>query len=301
MTFVVARETVIRDLLPRCPRRDEGMELRPDSGVCIERAEADRHFVTLRPLRAEEAGAADRTEGLDAPIVRPEDADQLLPGKQAEPVARDPSLCSAEGARVLSAPRAVAVIGPAKRRRHLEANAATEARAVERVLRARLSGHGQRRYQEPRFRLYAGLVSADLERLGQRLVGAWMTEATHPALPGTTVGGTAEVQWLEGERFLIWRSHNDHPAFPDSLSMIGDTDGLQWHYFDSRGVHRVYEFRVLENGWEMARDAPEFLQRMKVTFEDDYDAMEGLGRLSRDDETWEDDLQITYRRSLARN
>lgn len=148
MTFVVARETVIRDVIPGRPRRDEGVELRPDTGVRIERAEADCHFVAFRPLRAEEAGAADRTEGLDAPIVRPEDADQLLPGKQAKPVARDPSLCPAEGTRVLSAPRAVAVIGPAKRRRHLEANAATEARAVERVVGARLSGHVKRRYQE---------------------------------------------------------------------------------------------------------------------------------------------------------
>ena len=140
-------------------------------------------------------------------------------------------------------------------------------------------------------------MSPDLERLARRLVGPWTTEATHPALPGVTVPGTADVEWLEGKRFLIWRSHSDHPAFPDSISIIGDTDGLQWHSFDSRGVHRVYEFRVLENGWEMARNAPEFSQRMTVTFEDDDDSMEGLGKLSRDDETWEDDLQITYRRS----
>ncbi len=143
-------------------------------------------------------------------------------------------------------------------------------------------------------------MSADLEQLGRRLVGAWTTQATHPALPGTIVSGTAEVRWLEGERFLIWHSHSDHPDFPDPISIIGDTDGLQWHYFDSRGVHRVYEFRVLENGLEMARDAPEFSQRMTVTFEDDDDTMEGLGRLSRDDETWADDLQITYRRSPGR-
>jgi hypothetical protein len=297
MALVVARKTVVRELIPRRARCNEGVKLRPDSGVRVERAEADRHLVALGPLRAEEAGAADQTEGLYASVVRPEDADQLLPGKQTEPVAGDPSLSSAEGARVLSAPRAVAVIGPAKRCRHLEADAATEAGALERVLRARLSGHGERRYQEPRYRLYAGLVSADLERLGRRLVGTWTTDATHPALPGTTFGGTADVRWLEGERFLIWRSHSDHPDFPDSISIIGDTDGLQWHYFDSRGVHRIYEFRVTDDGWEMARDAPEFSQRMTVTFEDDDDTMAGLAKLSVDDDTWQDDLQIAYRRS----
>jgi hypothetical protein len=144
-------------------------------------------------------------------------------------------------------------------------------------------------------------VTRDLERLGGRLVGAWTTEATHPAVPGTIVSGTADVQWLEGERFLIFRSHSDHPDFPDSISIIGDTGGLQWHYFDSRGVHRIYEFRVTHDGWEMARDAPEFSQRMTVTFGDDDNTMSGLSKLSVDDETWQDDLQITYRRSLARN
>ena len=87
---------------------------------------------------------------------------------------------------------------------------------------------------------------------------------------------------------------------PGSISIIGDTDGLQWHYFDSRGVHRIYEFRVTDDGWEMARDAPEFSQRMTVTFGDDDHTMAGLARLSVDDETWQDELQITYRRSPAR-
>jgi hypothetical protein len=145
-------------------------------------------------------------------------------------------------------------------------------------------------------------VSAELERLGRRLVGAWTTEATHPAVPGTIVSGTADVQWLEGERFLIFRSRNDHPDFPDSISIIGDTDGLKWHYFDSRGVHRIYGFGVTEDGWEISRDAAgrdasAFSQRLTVTFEAGDDTMQGRSTISYDDETWQDDLQITYRRS----
>ena len=110
------------------------------------------------------------------------------------------------------------------------------------------------------------------------------------------------MQWLEGERFLIFRSHNDHPDFPDSTSILGDTDGLQWHYFDSRGVHRIYELRVTDGGWEISRDAagldaPAFSQRLMVTFGDDDNTMEGRSTISFDDETWQDDLQITYRRS----
>jgi len=66
------------------------------------------------------------------------------------------------------------------------------------------------------------------------LVGEWTTEATHPMLPGVVVRGTASIEWLEGESFLIVRARNDHPQFPDSLSVIGDTDGVRMHYFDSR-------------------------------------------------------------------
>src|SRR5829696_7310517 len=139
MAFLVARQTVLRHLIPGRARGDEGVELRADAGLAVERTEADRNFFALRPLRAEQARAADRAEGLRASAVRPKDADQLLTGEQAEPLARDASLRSAEGARVLSAPRAVAVIRPAKGRRHLEAHAAAEAGAVERVLGARLS------------------------------------------------------------------------------------------------------------------------------------------------------------------
>ena len=88
----------------------------------------------------------------------------------------------------------------------------------------------------------------DIASLGRRLVGAWTSEATHPAVPGTVVLGTAGVEWLEGERLLIWRARVDHPDFPDSLSVLGDTDGLCWHYFDSRGVHRLFELSATMGG-----------------------------------------------------
>jgi hypothetical protein len=74
-------------------------------------------------------------------------------------------------------------------------------------------------------------TGSDLQALGRRLAGEWTNEATHPALPGTVVHGTASVEWLEGERFLIFRAREDHPDFPDSVSIIGGTDGLRWHYF----------------------------------------------------------------------
>ena len=98
MALVVVREAVIWDVIPRRPRGDEGVELRTDAGLAIERPEADRDLFALRPFRAEQARAADRAERLYSATVRPEDADQVLTGKQPEPCSRDASLCPAEGA-----------------------------------------------------------------------------------------------------------------------------------------------------------------------------------------------------------
>lgn len=128
------------------------------------------------------------------------------------------------------------------------------------------------------------------------LVGEWMTEATHPAFPSTVVHGHSAFEWLDGEKFLMMRAHSDHPDFPDSISIIGDTDGIRMHYFDSRGVHRVYEVTVSESAWELSRDAPGFDQRFSGIFEEGGDRISGLWKLSEDNTTWEDDLQITYRR-----
>ena len=127
------------------------------------------------------------------------------------------------------------------------------------------------------------------------LVGEWTIEATHPAFPDTVVSGHVAVEWLEGEQFLIHRSRADHPDFPDSISVIGPTTvGLSMHYFDSRGVFRVYRVDLSEDDWRMQRDAPGFSQRFTGTFSDDGNTMSGVWKLSRDGSSWDDDLAITY-------
>jgi hypothetical protein len=129
------------------------------------------------------------------------------------------------------------------------------------------------------------------------LVGAWTIEASHPSFPSTLVGGRADFEWLEGERFLLQRSRLDHPAFPDSLIVFGaDDDELSMHYFDSRGVHRVYGVSFGDGVWRMWRDAPGFSQRFTGTFDDAGETIAGLWKLSVDGTTWDDDLQITFRR-----
>jgi hypothetical protein len=147
-----------------------------------------------------------------------------------------------------------------------------------------------------------------------RLVGAWTTEATHPKMPGLVVHGTVEVTWLEGKRFLIHRARTDHPDFPDSISIVGyvdrdrmdappggaspepDDSDLTMHYYDSRGVARVYEVSIDDDAWRIWRTAPGFSQRFTGTFAAGGDIIAGTWELCEDDVRWEADLGITYRR-----
>jgi hypothetical protein len=132
----------------------------------------------------------------------------------------------------------------------------------------------------------------------QWLVGRWATEATHPELPGPAVRGLATFEWLEDQQVLIHRAHYDHPELPDSVAVIGIVDGTPaMHYFDRRGVHRVFEVAVTADSWRYWNDTPGFSQRFVGRPRDDGTTIDGSGELSLDDgATWEPDLAITYRR-----
>jgi hypothetical protein len=133
----------------------------------------------------------------------------------------------------------------------------------------------------------------------QRLVGTWATEATHPGLPGTVITGQATFEWLEDQRFLIQRSHYDHPEIPDAIAVTGIIDGNPaMHYFDPRGVHRVFEVDITPDTWRFWNNAPGFSQRCTHTLSGNSKTINGQAELSTDDGvTWEPDLTITYRRT----
>lgn len=142
-----------------------------------------------------------------------------------------------------------------------------------------------------------------------RLVGSWRTEATHPAMPGVVVKGTAVVEWLEGEQFLITRSRTDHPDFPDAMTVIGNIERdrvngdakfeakTSMHYYDSRGVFRDYDVSIDDVAWRWSRMAPGFSQRFTGTFADNGNTIVGVSQICQDDVTWKDDLKITFKRA----
>src|SRR5215203_2556239 len=130
-----------------------------------------------------------------------------------------------------------------------------------------------------------------------RLVGRWTSEATHPAHQGAVVSGTLSAEWLEGGHFLIIRTRNDHPDFADAISVVGFADvdrvgepadataaqgtQMRMHYFDSRGVSRVYEAGIDADTWRLWRDAPGLSQTFVGEFADDGDTVFGLWRMCR--------------------
>ncbi len=139
-------------------------------------------------------------------------------------------------------------------------------------------------------------MSSPLRALAPRLVGAWTTEATHTFLPGVLIRGTCSVEVLGADGFLLHRTWYDHPDIPDAVSLLR---GQQMHYFDERGVIRLFALTVTADGWsvERSRTDDDFGQRTTWLVDADGRTVRGRSQLSHDGHLWEDDLQVVHRRA----
>jgi hypothetical protein len=134
-------------------------------------------------------------------------------------------------------------------------------------------------------------------------VGEWSLRASFPDVPPTDVGARATFEWLPGKRFLIQRWEVPMPEAPDGIAIIGadpESEGnfLQ-HYFDSRGVARVYKMSVADGVWKLWRDEPDFspldfAQRYTGTISEDGQSITGAWEINNDGQTWENDFDLTY-------
>ena len=107
----------------------------------------------------------------------------------------------------------------------------------------------------------------------EALVGEWSV-----AVPGFDVDARTTFEWLEGGGFMIQRATVDLPEFPNGVMVIGATGpdgGLQQHYFDSRGVHRVYEMTLDDGVWTLWREGPDWPQRYVGELSDDTETITG--------------------------
>ena len=129
------------------------------------------------------------------------------------------------------------------------------------------------------------------------LVGEWTMEGTVPSDPPLAVGGRAAFEWLTGGSFLVQRWDVAHPDFPDGIAIIGSdasAEAYRQHYFDSRGVFRVYEMSLRDNVWKLWRDSPDLSQRFTGTFSDHGKTITGRWEKSSDGSKWEHDFDLTY-------
>jgi hypothetical protein len=141
-----------------------------------------------------------------------------------------------------------------------------------------------------------------LDRL-KVLVGQWETEATFkagffgPNSTEVTGRGRTTFQWLEGRCFLTQRFVNEHPAAPSGLTIIGageERNTFAQHYYDSRGVARVYQMTFEGRKWKLWREAPGFWQRYTGVISEDGNTITGAWEASADGREWRHDFDLTY-------
>ena len=128
------------------------------------------------------------------------------------------------------------------------------------------------------------------------LVGRW--DVVIPSVGPEAVGWTV-FEWMEGGGWLVHRWGSEPPEFPNGIALIGPTgEGLAQHYFDSRGVRRVYG-TSLENGvLRFWRDDPDdFSQRYEGRISEDGRAIDGAWHIAHDGSTWEHDFDLVHRRA----
>jgi hypothetical protein len=138
-------------------------------------------------------------------------------------------------------------------------------------------------------------------------VGEWSMVPEFDEAPPADSGARVLFEWMPGERFLLERWEVpalDPVEMPAAgIAVIGadpDSEGnfLQ-HYFDSRGVARVYKMSFSDGLWKLWRDAPDlspldFSQRYTGTFSDDGKTISGAWEICHDGATWEHDFELTY-------
>jgi hypothetical protein len=131
------------------------------------------------------------------------------------------------------------------------------------------------------------------------LVGEWVTEVRMPPGGGEPVRGRTTFEWLEGGGYVIQRATMENPVFPRGVMVIGPAatgERIVQHYFDSRGVARVYEISLDDGVLRLWRDDADFAQRYSGAIGPDAMTIEGAWEICHDGTTWEHDFDLTYTR-----
>jgi hypothetical protein len=131
-------------------------------------------------------------------------------------------------------------------------------------------------------------------------VGEWIAQVEVPGAPP----GRSVFEWDLRGTVLVERALSPLPEYPDGLMIITPTaDGYLQHYFDSRGVARLYRMTLTDRTWTLLRTEPDFSpldfsQRYVGTISADGDRIEGRWETSYDQgQSWEVDFPLSYTRA----
>jgi len=112
-----------------------------------------------------------------------------------------------------------------------------------------------------------------------------------PRDPTIEIRGRSVFEWLDGGTFLVLRWSIEPDEFPNGIAILGP-DAM--HYFDSRGVARVYEMSLRDGVWKLYRPSPDWSQRFIGELGEDGRTIAGRWERCDDGSTWELDFHLTY-------
>ncbi len=143
-------------------------------------------------------------------------------------------------------------------------------------------------------------------------IGDWVLEASFPgdwaAGSSAAAGGStvrSRFEWTLDGQFLLQRTEVRIPEAPDSLTIVAvdpQTGAYKQHYYDSRGVVRLYSMSLFDGVWTLTRESPDFTaldfrQRFTGTFSDDGNVISGAWEKDVRGSGWEHDFALIYRRA----
>jgi hypothetical protein len=138
------------------------------------------------------------------------------------------------------------------------------------------------------------------------LAGEWSMVAVFQGMEPVDAGARVSFEWMPEKRFLIQRWEVPIPEAPDGIAIIGADPASEGrylqHYFDTRGVARVYKMSFAAGVWKLWRDEPDFspldfAQRYTGAFSDDSTIITGAWEIRHGDGVWEHDFDLTYTRA----
>lgn len=148
----------------------------------------------------------------------------------------------------------------------------------------------------------------DSRTILQPLVGEWTVAMVPLGAPWPEVlpdvGARTSWEWLGDSALLVQRWSVPIEEAPDGMAVIGWDDArgthLQ-HYFDDRGVVRVYELGLDDGVLTLERTTADyspldFSQRFVGTLSGDADRIVGAWHISHDHRTWDKDFDLVYTR-----